>query len=622
VAHPRGHRLRGAIAVALFAVTSLATLAVSAGAEGAPEPEVLSAEDAELQAAVVAAEDRRITEVRTVTALARWRGENWKTPYRLGTEGGYTLVLTPRSTPYTIADLLQLAPQTFLLMSDGSYLLTEHLVVMPRATLSLGAPGGLSLRLASGHDGFATILSFGGELLISGDAGSEVVITSWDLAAGEPDTTTLDGRAYIRAVGGQFEASYAHLSGLGFWSGRTGGLALTGTDRPNTGAIESGGSTDTDGSADSSVLDGITVQPAGPIAATGTELGVDVPATDFVSSRLSHVTVERSAVGLFVSGANGIQVSDSVFSDNALGGVVLHRYVTNGVITRTTSSRNAGDGFTLARATSGITITESTATENAGSGFSLDGRPLADGPSAVGASLRSYGSNSVDHSTATDNVRYGVEILGGHKIGVQNTSVSGHEMGIMVNGPATGISLTGNQVDGSSRHGIALVNGVSDSTVTGNIVDGSSTGVYLRDSSVQVKSNTIQGARSHGVSVVGAADGTEVSFNVLSGSGASGYDATRSSGSVANTMNDLDAWSDTSPWYIWFKKLLQPMNLLWAFIALFVIVSALRSRRDRAGRHFARHPYPHQMAPTNRLPVPLPEVIDLTESRSVVPSEP
>jgi hypothetical protein len=91
---------------------------------------------------------------------------------------------------------------------------------------------------------------------------------------------------------------------------------------------------------------------------------------------------------------------------------------------------------------------------------------------------------------------------------------------------------------------------------------------------------------------------------------------------VANTMNDLDAWSDTSPWYIWFKKLLQPMNLLWAFIALFVIVSALRSRRDRAGRHFARHPYPHQMAPTNRLHVPLPEVIDLTESRSVVPSEP
>jgi hypothetical protein len=230
---------------------------------------VQSADDAELQAAVVAAEDRRLTEVRTVTALARWRGENWKTPYRLGTEGGYTLVLTPRSTAYTIADLLQLAPQTFLQMSDGSYLLSEHLVVMPRATLNLGAPGGLSLRLASGHDGFATILSFGGELLISGDAGSEVEITSWDLAAGEPDATTADGRAYIRAVGGQFEASYAHLSDLGFWSGRTGGLALTGTDRPNTGAIESGGSADTDGSAESSVLDGITVQPAGPIAATG-----------------------------------------------------------------------------------------------------------------------------------------------------------------------------------------------------------------------------------------------------------------------------------------------------------------------------------------------------------------
>ncbi|HEY6530796.1 MAG TPA: right-handed parallel beta-helix repeat-containing protein, partial [Acidimicrobiales bacterium] len=408
-------------------------------------------------------------------------------------------------------------------------------------------------------------------------------------------------------------------SNLGFWSGRTGGLALTGPDRPNTGAIESGGSTDSTDAAGPSVLDGVTWQPAGPVG-TGeqtSDLDFDVPSTDFVSSALRHVNVDHSAFGLFVSGANGIQVSDSSFNDNSFGGVVLHRYVTNGVIARTTASRNVGDGFALARATTGITITESTAADNTGDGFSLDGRALAEGPSAVGASLRSYGSNSVDHSTATDNGRYGVSLLGGHKVGVQNTTVEGHEMGIMVNGPATGISLTGNTVNDSGRHGIALVNGVTATTVTGNIVDGSETGVYLRDSTVLVKSNTVQGARSHGVSVVGDADGSEVSYNVLAGSGASGYDAHRSDGSVSNAMNNLDGWSDTSPWYYWFKKLLQPMNLLWALIVVFIVVSALRSHRARP----VQHPYAHQMAHAGPLAVPLPEVIDLTETRAVVPAD-
>ncbi|HEX7095781.1 MAG TPA: hypothetical protein VF183_07845, partial [Acidimicrobiales bacterium] len=202
---------------------------MTARAPLAPEPDddqsspatvEISPEEAELQAAVVASEDRRITEVRTITSLARWQGKNWKTPYRLGTAAGYTLVLTPRSNPYTIEDLRVLAPQTFLQMSDGSYLLSEHIVVMPRATLQLSAPGGLTLRLASGHRGFATIVSFGGEVQIVGEEGAEVRITSWDVDAGDFDHVMTDGRAYVRAIGGQFHARHVELSHLGFWSGR------------------------------------------------------------------------------------------------------------------------------------------------------------------------------------------------------------------------------------------------------------------------------------------------------------------------------------------------------------------------------------------------------------------
>jgi parallel beta-helix repeat protein len=582
----------------------------TAAAPERPEVEELSAEEAEMQASTLAAEDRRLIEIRTVTSLARWQGQNWKTPYRLGTPTGYTLVLTPRSEPYTVEDLLTLAPQTFLRMSDGGYLLGENIVVMARATLRLSTPGGLTLRLASGSDGFATIVSLGGELIFEGEEAAPVQITSWDVATGAVDELTTDGRAYIRAIGGQFEAAYVHASHLGFWSGRTGGIALTGTDRPNTGAITSGGADGASGGAPS-VLDGVTWQPAGEIPAEpGLGFDFDAPELDYVSVAMQDVTVESNAFGLFVSGANGVQVSDSTFTHNLLGGVVFHRYVTNGVIARSTSNANVGDGFSLARATTGITISESTAIANTGSGFSLDGRALAAGPSAVGASLRSYGNNSVRGSTATDNGDYGVDVRGGFNIGVENNVIRGHDMGIVVNGPAEKVSVTGNTVSDSDRHGVALVNGVTGSTVTGNVVDGSSTGVYLRDSSAQVKGNTVEDARSHGVSLVGDVDGTDVSYNVLAGSGQSAFDANRSDGPVSSASNNTDGWHDTSPWYLWFKKLLQPMSALWSVLLALVIISAVRSRRANG---VIEHPYAHQMSHQGHLPVPSPVTIDLTE---------
>lgn len=586
----------------------LAFASPATGAEvvgGPPVATTISTKDAERATNAVAAEDRRITEVRTVSSLARWQGKNWKTPYRLSTGTGYTLVLTPRPEPYTVTDLLRLAPQTFLRMNDGAYLLTEHIAVMPRATLRLSQPGGLKLRLSSSSKGFATIVSLGGRLELVGEQGARMRISSWDLDAAKPDLATSDGRAYLRAVGGQFAASSVDLSDLGFWSGRTGGLSLTGTDRPNTGAIESIGQAGAAGAAGKSpsLLADASAQPAGPLrpGQPNPNMGFTVPAQDYVSGRISGSTIDGNAFGLFVSGANGLQISESTVRNSQIAGVVLHRYVTNGVISTTTSAHNVGDGFTVDRATTGISITQSTATDNSGSGFRISGRPLSEGPSAVGSSLQSYGNNSITGSTATGNGQYGIEVLGGVNIGLQNNRIRDHTMGIMVNGPATRVSITGNQVQDVDRHGIALVNDVSDSTVTGNVVNDAATGVYLRQSSAQVKGNTVQTAHSHGVSLVGDVDGTEVAFNVLAGSGASALDMHRGRGTVASATNNIGGWSDTTPWYFWFKKLLHPMTTLWVTIAVLMIVSAVRSwGRD----HNVVHPYAHQMAHQDHLPVP------------------
>lgn len=613
------HSRRARFALATLGVAGTMTAAALGGqpavASDTAVPATINQADATHEAAVVAGEDRRLTEIRTISSLARWQNKNWKTPYRLATGSGYTLVLTPSSTPYTVADLLRLAPQTFLRMTDGSYLLTENIAVMARATLQLSQPGGMVLRLASGTDGFATIVSFGGSIDLSGTADAPLQVGSWDLHRNAPDSDLADGRAYIRAIGGQFSAQYVDFSHLGFWSGRTGGVALTGTDRPNTGAVQSiakAKRAGTSGNITDSV-GGDPILPAGslPAGQSDPSLRYTVPALDYVSSKIEHCHVDSDAFGLFISGANGIQIDSTVVQNSLIAGISLHRFVTNGVITRTTAKHNAGDGFNLDRATTGITMSEATATGNSGNGFTLSGRALADGPSATGSSTVDYGNNSISNSTSTGNGHDGIEVVGGFNIGVQNNQVSDNDMGIVATGNASHIAVTGNNVTHNARHGIALVNGVHQSTVTGNVVDGADSGVYLRDSSAQVKGNTIEHAHTHAVSAVGNVAGTEVSYNVLAGSGASALDTARSNGTVVQAHNESTAWHDTTPWYVQLKRLLHPMTLLWASIFLLVIVSAIRSRKRDDG--LVVHPYAHQMAHAMPVEVPQPRVVDLRE---------
>jgi hypothetical protein len=151
-----------------------------------------------------------------------------------------------------------------------------------------------------------------------------------------------------------------------------------------------------------------------------------------------------------------------------------------------------------------------------------------------------------------------------------------------------------------------------DASVTGNVVESASTGVYLRDSSGEVKGNTIQRASAHGVSFVGAVDESEASFNVLAGSGESALDTIRADGDISTSGNNDDGWHDTTPWYALFKKLLQPMTALWSILALLIVTSALRSRRSNSA---VAHPYAHQMVRPARVPAMAPWMTDLGDRR-------
>ncbi len=578
----------------------------------------LSAGDAEAQAMLVDVEDQRIVEVRAaLTALLQVGGiaaAQRKQPQVFASAHGRTLVLPARATeaPYTIKDLMAVERGRYLRrLKDGSYLLGVHVFVADGATLLLRGP--LTLRMGSLPGSFSSIVAFGGTIEIKGTAKKPVRITSWDVRTHKPDKKVTDGRAYIRAVGGTFAMTYAHVSYLGFWSGRTGGIALTGTDRPasvyrhrdkaqrhqdkrdrlaNAGS-ERGGSNFGD----------VETSPIGPGTAS------HVRADELVSGSIRHSVITGDAYGLFVSGSNQTQIISNKIVDSLVHGVFMHRFAKNATIENTKVIGSGGDGFVLSRATEKVRITDCLAQDNGRNGYTLNGRALAHGPSASGESLAVYGDSSVSNSVARDNTRYGIEVLGGSRLAVQTSEVVGGDMGIVVRDGASGVQISGNRLTGQARQAIALRDGATGARVAGNTITKTVTGIYLRDSDGVIIGNrvtTLVRPKAHGITLVGDTGATEVTRNTVAGSGTSAISVARAHGDLYVHNNDTERWHDTSSFWVKAKRFVKPMNLIWAGVILLVIVSALRSRGVERRRRASgiRDPYELQR-PLEERPVRL-----------------
>ncbi|KAA9375237.1 right-handed parallel beta-helix repeat-containing protein [Microbispora cellulosiformans] len=557
--------------------------------------------DAEAQARLVDVEDQRIIQTRAaLTALLQAGGiaaAQRKRPQVFVSAYGRTLVLPARNdttAPYTLRDIAAVEKGRYLRrMKDGSYLLGVQVFVADGARLQLRGP--LTLRMGSLPGSFSSIISFGGDIDIKGTAAKPVRITSWDVRTRRPDMTTTDGRAYIRAVGGKFEMAYAEVSDLGFWSGRTGGIALTGTERPasvyrhrtktqrhqdkaerlSRAGSQRGGSSFGD----------VETIPIGPGTAT------HVLADDLVSGSIRHSVITGNAYGLFVSGSNQTQIVDDEIRDSLAHGVFLHRFVNSATVQSTKVIGSGGDGFVLSRATEKVQITDCVAERNGRNGFTLNGQALAQGPSASGESLTVYGDNSVNDSVARDNGRYGVEVLGGSRLSVYTSEITGGDMGIVVREGASEVQISGNRLSGQARQGIALRDGATAGHVAGNTITDTVTGIYLRDSNARVVGNkitTLVRPRAHGITMVGDVGATEITRNTVAGSGTSAISVSRSAHRVNEHDNVEDAWHDTSTFWVKAKRYVKPMNLIWAAVILLVIVSALRSRQVGADRRRRR----------------------------------
>lgn len=544
--------------------------------------------DAALEAQIVAAEDRRLIDVRAISNAAGWTNVNQGRPYRLVTGNTYTLVLIRRDAPYTLEDLLEYAPSTFVRQPDGSYLLTENIVVEQGATLRLESEDGLILHMASTPDAFVSIVTLGGALEFGGTPDKPVEVTSWDPVGKAVDTTTDDGRAYLRVTGGHAAFSHVEFHHLGFWSGATGGIALTGTAPPETLSADEDQNRQEDEEAGPTVY-GTDLYPAG--GADLLDLAPDLGGYSYVSAAIEGVDSRDNAFGMFITSAAGVDIRDSTFENNLVDGLVLHRGVTNTVVHNSTASHNGVDGVSVTRAATGVILDRITADENGRNGIRLEGGPLADGPSATGTPTGDYGNNTVSNSLVSGNGRYGIEIIGGENLVVDGNSVEGQQMGIVVADAVTGVTITDNIVEHSEEHAIALRGGVTGATVQGNSVEGGTVGIFLRDASGLVDRNTVASVDNHAITFIRGSEESTISNNIVSGRGPSAIDVARAEVEPIVENNDTEAWQGTKPLDVVLRSIFQPLTVMWILLGAAVIVTAFTGLRSRRRQQGIRHPY-------------------------------
>lgn len=459
-----------------------------------------------------------------------------------------TLVLPPAARGYTAADL---AGYGALAMLPGhAALLQENVFAADGAQLSLGAPVLRTLYLASGSSGFASIIGWDGNLSFAGTAAQPLTIIGWNQAAKSLATDQGHGRSYIREIGGAMTVSHARVASLGFWSGRTGGVAWTGASRASS-----------TGSAVDSVFAGDTY-------------------------------------GAFVSRGEGVSFTGDRFQSNELDGLHIHRYSTGSRVTSSSAARNGGNGFVVDRATTNTLLRGDVSQHNAANGYLIDGRPLVSGASASGGSNAPSSGTVLEGSAATGNAHTSALVEGGTGTVVKSDQFCSPTTALALRAGVANSVVTGNYIGCASRSGISVGPSAPGTVIFGNAVSRPGIGMLIRDSGpVSLYDNRITGATVFGVSARGASSRAAGVGNVMSGTGSRPVDA-RTAASVSGLLaTDTSGWSHQAR--LTFVSYLEfhPLASLWLGILVVILLAAGWSYR----RKLPDHPYP---ASVRRYPAP------------------
>ncbi|HWN33525.1 MAG TPA: right-handed parallel beta-helix repeat-containing protein, partial [Pseudonocardia sp.] len=530
--------------------------AAAAGAPRGPEP---GPPVDPRPAALVQSEDQRI-----FALVGHIRPD--RAPYSVPGAGTTpsTLVLPARAAPYDLAALLSAG--AVAKQPDNALLLRQNVLVVPGAQLHLSAPGGV-FRMLSGPGGFTSLVAFKGALTVDGGEGAPLTVTSWDPAKNAPDTDESDGRAYLRAVGARMDLRQVRATSLGFWSGRTGGVAWTGT----------------------------TTDPA-----TGSATAVN-----FVGNHY----------GLYTSRSTGLLVNGAQVQGSVLDGIAVGRAAEGTQLWRVSTAQNAGNGISVAKGAHDVSVREVSATGNARNGIYLDGTPAAAGPSADGATTVPASGFVVDGSTVRGNAEHGILVNWADNASLTNNTVAANSDGVVVRGATQGTVLRENRISSPGGFAVAIRDGAEDAVVDRNVLTDALTAVQVQNAVARVTGNEIEQMSLHAVSVIGAGSGSGVADNQLAGRGPSAVDLNRLAfgGVVSVSGNDQSAWvvdRNNAQYLAGFVRG-HPLILLWLLILVVPLAARVYLKHRQTRPPVGRHPYPPErrnpMTPVRRL-TPSPRV--------------
>ncbi|WP_307875304.1 right-handed parallel beta-helix repeat-containing protein [Frankia nepalensis] len=522
--------------VAALAATTIATTVTPAHADPVPPLPPASSADAKKQSTLVDAEDIRL---RTMYERFGVLTE----PTIVETAGSLpTLLLPARAQPYTATDVV--AAGGGRREVDGGVLFTAHVLVGPQARLVINGQVG-ELRLASGASGYATVTAWRGAMEFFGDSPEKKLsIVGWDVQNLRPDTATADGRSYIRTMGGELIVRNVKATNLGFWTGRTGGIAWTGSKgEPSTG-----------GAADS--------------------------------------VFSQNVFGAYVSGSEGIQMIGVRLEDNERSGLSVNRDATTTLVSGITSTRNHGDGITIDRA-SGSRVMRSTVTDNSGDGITVDGRGLGLVATATGVQVHQIKDTLLEGNTVSGNGRYGIRVVGGENSVLRANKVTGSTVGIIIKSGANGTQIEGNTAIAATEAGIQIGPDARRTALVQNTLTDDRRGIVIQGATTNVVSrNTVTGASDFAITVRGQADDTKIQHNKLSGEGWRAIDIRKALGVKTREIhsNNTDGWVslEANHWYSLIEE--HPALLVWGVLVLLPLLG-WRSRR-KAKKAPRQHPYP------------------------------
>jgi hypothetical protein len=495
-------------------------------AQGGP-PAGLPAVDRAGDAKMVTAEDIRLAAVLKVA-------DTLLLPEAVPYPGALpTLVLTARRASYTAADLAHY--HVLVLLSHQRGLLVDSVLVMAGAQLDLGTPQLRALYLASPGGRFASIVGWGGGLSFAGTAAQPLTITTRtpstrDLVAAAPAADGGHGRSYIREVAGRMTLSHARVSALGFWSGRTGGVAWTGT----------------------------TARPATGSAASSTFTG--------------------GTYGVFISGGRDIVLRADLFAGNQLDGLHIHRSSTGTSVLFSAAAANGGNGFSVTPQTRVTLLRDDVAVRNGGNGFFLDD-PLPGSGAAV------------ENSAALRNRRTGILVEGGIRTELRDDSTCSATAGIAVKGGAAGTVISGSSVRCGPSSGLAIGPSAPGTVLSGNSVAGARIGLSLRSpGTVTVDRNWITGVTVLGIAARGQVTRVTGTGNVISGTGYQAVASSAGSPPLALAGTDTSGWAVRGPDTLRAWLVNHPLVDFWLVIAAPALIHLTWSRR----RPLPAQPYPER----------------------------